>query len=216
MSPKQKKVSSRKKGKKVVKVFDLKNYITMTDDPSVKVIGQTMRFENTSSMNGTAITSNNLILAALGVATSTTNLTAVFYSFRIRRIRFWGPANNPTSTNNIQFEWATQAGSNFAAPSRAITCGSLGTAYGSFLQIKPASDQIWSGWFNSLSSQNAFYIGGPAHSTIEIKFDAIAENNDATINVAVVGAAATHNYRIGLDGLPTASTNLPPVGFATI
>jgi hypothetical protein len=54
----------------------------------------------------------------------------------------------------------------------------------------------------------------PSGTTLDIEYDAYVENLDASYSLTgASGLTVGANYRWGIDGLPTASTNYVVVGF---
>jgi hypothetical protein len=115
------------------------------------------------------------ILASLGVVrTLTTAGWTVNCSFRVKRVRLWGPSAGGT----ISIQWADMTSANnysFGAP-REISDSSTSTAYVSHIDTRPPTRSAAAFWQVvpvSGSSPSLFNVAAPTGTIIDIDFDLV-------------------------------------------
>lgn len=180
--------------------------------------GQVARYENTAALSNSAISAQNLVGTLNVMASSATNVYTTFFAIKIKKICLYSPANNSVSTSQMAFEWQTPPGSSIGNRPSHVAAGSIGTAYGGKLVIKPPKGTQWANWI-TLTAPGGVSIWTwslPAATVIDIHYDAYVENRDSTVAYTVAGATGGSNYRMGLDALPLASTNYTVVGYRQI
>jgi len=177
---------------------------------------QKARWESNTNLTSQAINLQSLILALCGTATTTTNLASNLFAIKIVKVRMYGPAVVSSSTSTINFEWFEPASSAPGVKPTSWSSGSLGTAFGSYLEFRPPKKTMWDNWVTVSNPGNitCFLVTGPAGTCFELEFHAYLENADASLNVnTFTGLIAGDNYRTGLDGAPKASSTWNVVGY---
>lgn len=162
----------------------------------------TLRFTVSSAVLNTGVTNEN-ILDAMLVATSTTAGYQLFDAFKIKAVELWSNAMVGTpSTVEVQFVENT-------GDVRVVTDTSLGVKP-AYVHARPSKLSLASFW-NITGGNNLFVFTAPAGSIIDLHcvFRTSTAAPTALAN-ALVGANAGEFYFRGLDGLAIASTNLPP------
>lgn len=179
---------------------------------------QCARYENINTLSNAAVNAQNLVGTLNVMASSSTNVYTTFFAIKIKKIVLRSPANNSSVTSQMAFEWQSPSGSSVGNKPAHIAAGSVGSAYGGVMVIKPPKGTQWSNWI-TLTAPGGVTIWTwslPAGSVIDIHYHAYIENRDSTIAYTVSGASGGSNYRMGLDSLPLASTNYTVVGYRQI
>jgi hypothetical protein len=186
-------------------------------DVSVLVRKQTARWEITGGDQSNAIIYiDYLITCLLTLAVSTTVVWSVFFAIRIRKITFYTPAGNSAVLNNVVFEWVTPSGNTRSVQPSSYTGGTVGTASGERLSFKPPKNSNWSSWlsFTNPAHSALCMYSCPNHTTIDIEYDAIADNLDSSATVTgLTGLTIGSNYRLGIDITPKATSQYTVLGF---
>lgn len=208
---------SQKKGNKALDASE-ESWAVPPRDVSNVCFNQVARYENINTVSNSAISAQNLVGTLNVMASSATNVYTTFYAIKIKKIVLRSPANNSSSTSQMAFEWFTPSGSSIGNKPSHIAAGSVGSAYGGVMVIKPPKGTQWANWITLLAPGGVtiWTWSLPAGSVIDVHYHAYIENRDATIAYTVAGAIAGSNYRMGLDSLPLASTNYTVVGYRQI
>jgi hypothetical protein len=185
-------------------------------DISCKLKNQVARWEINANLTNSVITAQNLIASICGVATSATQVASVLYALKIKRIELRSPAVAASTTSSMNFEWFTPGGLTTGNEPYVMNGGSLGTAQGCLMKLNPPKHSVWENWITLTSpgSATCFTLSCPSGTTIDLIYDAYCDNNDSTLVTAgFTGLTVGANYRFGMDGLPTATSNYVVLGY---
>lgn len=160
-----------------------------------------MRF--TQGAAGTTSVSFSNLLDTMLMATTTTSGTDLFDLVKIKSVRVWAQSalGTPASVA-VQFNTATGDRELYQDTSLGVRPA--------FIHAKPSAKSLAS-FFQQSTAGDAFTVTAPAGSILDIKL--VFRTTDATPTTtgqALVSAMVGELYYRGLDGLPSASTNLPP------
>lgn len=212
-----------KKGKRGPRKGNLQSQemITMSVPPADVCnicLNNVARYETNAALSSAAIQANYLIAGLNVMAVSSSTVYSTFYAIKIKKIILYSPANNSTSTSQMAFEWYTPSGSSLGNKPSNLVAGTIGTAFGGKMVIKPPKNTQWDNWITLTSpgGVTAWTWTLPSATVIDIYYHAYVENNDSTLARTVSGASTGANYRMGLDGLALASTNYIAVGYRQI
>jgi hypothetical protein len=178
--------------------------------PSYEVFQvRTLRFTVTADTTGTLISYANLLDAML-IATSAIAGYDLFDIVKVQKVQVWGLANLGTpSTVGVTFVTTTG--------DRSLhTDTSLGFKP-AYVSATPSRESLAS-FYQVSGGGSAFLVQAPAGSvvdvTLHVKTSAVAPTPTAQ---PLIGATIGELYFRGLDGLPVAVTNFPPIpGVLTI
>lgn len=181
---------------------------------SIVAYSQKARFQTTAT--GSQINFQNLLVALGATAVSATDIYSDFFAIKINKIRIYGAASTTSGANSIIFEWLENPSAAQGVKPTSYSGGSVGTAFGSYMEFKPPKNSLWGNWVTAINpgSIPVFTVTMPANSILEVDFHGYVENNDTTVNkTGFSGLIAGSHYRMGLDGFPVASSTWKTIGY---
>ncbi len=167
-----------------------------------------IRYEVQSALANN-LTHGNL-MSFLGVfATSTTSTAYLAYSYKLTRVRLWGPVGTGSSVTKLKVDWATST-NNVYAPSSTYTAQSMGGAELAYLDCKPPRNSASAMW-HTASTDVALYLEASVGSIVEFHFSFVLNDDNAGLSgPTVTGASLGTLYHWSL------STVLVPVSLNAI
>jgi hypothetical protein len=165
-------------------------------------------------MTGTVntITSQNIIDACGGIATSATSLHPIVGSFKIRSIKMWSPSvSNALANCSVAWE-----GGVFGL-NTTVQDSSISVTTPAMVFAKPPTGSTANFWQSSANLNTLFTISSNVSNTIvDIKLSCVfSDNSSVPSAIVVVGASVGSIYFLGLDGLPVATSKFIPIGVPT-
>jgi len=170
-----------------------------------------LRFVCTTAQVNSTISYEQLVNTILFSATAT-QAYRVFDFVKIKRVSIWAPGSlDPAATGafrsitcSVQFLGTTTAGN---ADLHSDTSMSI---YPACVHARPSKSVAQ---FYQNNSNLAFQLNCPVGSVIDVQVSMRDSQNNATAATnASVGATVGGVFYRGLDGLPAATTTMPPVG----
>jgi len=215
---------SRKSSKNVVSVIDREREREAPPPiPGDMMITKTFRFIATLASTGptgialfaSAAAGTATPLTVVGLQTAANTNTAIFNSFKIKRIRVWGPPAADLMPVTVQVNWdgsSATAGVSQNAASKSVTDTSVGSSRVAHVDSKPPKDSnasFWQGGAN-IAGTRLCYIVCPVGAIVDIHLS-LRQDFDASIEQVYTSVAAGTVGEIYL-GPPDALHLLRPLG----
>jgi hypothetical protein len=215
MQPKKRNNTNRKNNRNIVRAIPRSEGPTPYKD--VISTFQKFRFQSNSAFTNVNFGANDL-LDILFLATSTTNGSRVLDAVRLVNIEMWGAMSStlvPVTTEiEYVFGGASTGGAGGGDASRSST--TIGSDHPAWVKLAPPAHSNAQFWQGSGASNTLFQLSGPLNTIIDITLEMRFNNTLATSALqhpTLVAATAGALYVGGLDGLRSATTVFPPVGF---
>ncbi len=186
-----------------------------TLDTSLR-IDRTFRFQASSAGVGTTITNQNL-LQILSVGISSTQVSSILQSARLKRITMWGPPASNLAPVTVSCQWGENGPSGFGGNAVPHSDTSVGSAYPAYLSVKPPEGTLpgmWMSFQTSLPTTAVLcLLDFPANAIIDLQVNlvvnSIATTGPAqTVSSSVLGTI----YLLRADGV---GGTLVPVNMST-
>jgi len=182
----------KKSGRKPVKVS---RESTIASHPPPVVIQPAQKFILRTIANSSEQDEGfnyNTLAGMLGIiATSSTVSTYLSTSFKLRRIRMWGPVATAGTPVTVSLR-ATMTSADFVTPPKTWTDTSISYDHPAFVDWKPPRGSLAEKWHSSAQGDQIFTLTFPVGATIDFHFsyvlnDALGTINGPTLSGATVG-----------------------------
>lgn len=181
----------------------------------------TLRFVASNALVHTPITDTDL-MDLICMASGATAAYRLFGSFRLNRVKVWGPmASNLTPvTISLQFPAVPVPG--FSGPTKLLTDTSIGSVRCAHINATVPRATYAFQWqtYTVGAGNQLFYLDGPVNTIVDVTFQYVLFNNfdgvtgSIQVNAAVSGATAGIIYIRALDS--NGLKYLVPQGFPTV
>jgi hypothetical protein len=171
----------------------------------------TYRFNSTTAVSA-AVNSDKIIGALGSIATTTTNLSAYWATFKILRVRIWcavAPVSGAPA--KLYLNWFSSTFQ--ASPNLDVSDSSTSYERPAYIDAVPPKGSQASFW-NGLAAGTLFNIVSNCPIIFDLHVDAVASNAVTSLQTTITGPASVGvQYYLALDG----STNsLVPESLLTI
>jgi hypothetical protein len=169
----------------------------------------------TNGFSGNITRANLLNLMAVGSTTGgTTQAARIFSGVKLNRVELRSIGTNPGTGNDTLIQTSTIEWTSTYGPSSEIS--DSGTAlHPPFIQTSPPSQSLASFW--SLTGSNEtdvlMVLNLPASSSVDIWIEAIMQDGQSVVEVALSSATLGVVYALALDG--PSSNRIVPVSYTT-
>jgi hypothetical protein len=168
-----------------------------------------MRFAVTTAQNRAVFTFQNL-LDTINIATSAVTAFALFDQVRVNFVEIWAAPVQGAAPQQVALEYSGAAVGT-AGDGKLYSDSSMGVepAHVKAAPARLSQAALW----QASSANTAFQLTAPVASIVDVDLSYRTVQSDAPVAVQNVPAGATVGqlYYRGLDGLPIATTTLPPV-----
>lgn len=211
--------SKKNKGNRRRSDRRLQPYTRIPDPPPFQasvIVGKVLRFKATSALVNLVITGVDL-LDLWCMADTTVSAFRLMSSVKLRKVEMWGPMASDLVPVTVSCEFNTDPSTGIGGSNGLKSDTSMGSTRAAYLSFKPRDNSVAASWLARGCTSNVMTLNGPINTIVDVHLTSILQNGEAPLAVANALVAATVGtvYLRGLDGVAAATTQLPPVSYAT-
>jgi hypothetical protein len=159
-------------------------------------IGHKFRFVASAAIVDVSIQSDDLLAVCGNIAYTTTNLTGIARSAKLKSVEVWTPTATSTTPTTCSVEWPASQRS----PSMEVSDTSINISRPAHIKASPPKESLSAFWFDESTNAALFILNAPIGSVVDVQLEYFLLDSGTGIATTVTGATIGQLYYGYLDG----------------